>query len=80
MGQSYNPNHLLKECIVVVIYGNDLNNTLHGTSNDDSIYGLGGDDDWLSGEACNDYIDVGVGNKEPSGGLGRDALLADDKW
>jgi len=56
------------------IKGNDLDNNLVGTPNNDSIYGFEGNDRLL-GRASNDYLEGGAGSDTLNGESGTDTLL-----
>lgn len=58
------------------IYGDNLANTLSGTTANDSLYGLGGND-VLNGYAGNDLLDGGLGNDTMKGGTGNDLYVVD---
>jgi Ca2+-binding RTX toxin-like protein len=56
------------------IIGDDTNNDLTGTENDDIIRGNGGDDT-ISGLGGNDELSGGLGNDTIHGGLGNDTII-----
>ncbi|WP_081423666.1 tandem-95 repeat protein [Pelodictyon luteolum] len=74
------------ETAAVSITGNDGDNTLTGTSLNDTLSGGDGDDslvagsgnDTLSGGAGADTLDAGLGNDVLAGGTGADSLLGGD--
>jgi Ca2+-binding RTX toxin-like protein len=57
--------------------GNDLNNSITGTSGANLLSGLGGDD-YLTGGAGNDQIDGGAGRDTLIGGTGADQFVFHD--
>jgi Ca2+-binding RTX toxin-like protein len=54
--------------------GNELKNIISGGTGNDTLDGLGGDDDIFGGEG-NDYIVVSVGASYVDGGAGDDVIL-----
>jgi Ca2+-binding RTX toxin-like protein len=61
---------------MATIRGNNADNILTGTPNDDSIFGLGGKDK-LFGLAGIDLLDGGTGNDRMEGGSGDDSYYVD---
>jgi len=59
---------------MALIRGNNANNNLVGTANNDSIFGYGGNDSLL-GRAGNDRLEGGTGNDTLNGESGTDTLL-----
>ena len=67
----------------VTLTGNDLDNSIAGSANAETIYGLGGNDhiygyggdDALWGGEGNDLLDGGAGNDTLQGGTGNDILV-----
>ena len=59
--------------VINVIEGDDSNNVLRGTSENDQIIGNGGND-YLNGGASNDQLSGGDGNDTLIGGEGSDSL------
>ena len=63
--------------LAAVIVGNDKDNRLVGTQNNDTIKGKGGDD-FINGRSGNDTLILGNGEDEVDGGLGNDVIRAVD--
>ena len=62
---------------VLIIHGDDGNDTLTGTERDDRIFGDAGDD-LVIGFSGNDEIHGGAGNDRLDGGYGTDRVFGDD--
>ena len=59
---------------MATLYGGNSNNTLNGTTGNDSIY-AGGGQDIAFGGAGNDFLDGGTGHDVQYGGAGDDTLI-----
>ncbi len=57
--------------------GNELDNTIIGSSGVNNLYGLGGHD-VLLGNGSNDMLDGGTGSDDMIGGAGNDSYVVDD--
>ena len=68
---------LAEESTALIGTGNELDNTLEGNSQNNSLYGLAGADT-LVGNAGDDLLDGGVGADTLIGGAGDDQYLVDD--
>ena len=66
----------LVEAFPSIITGDDNNNILNGTVQQDKIIGLTGDDT-LNGGNNNDRLEAGTGNDSLTGGNGHDTLIGD---
>jgi len=57
-----------------LILGNNLSESISGTTSNDTVYGYAGDDT-ISGNSSNDYIDGGLGDDSIRGDAGDDTIL-----